>query len=427
MRIAILTYGSRGDVQPFLALAVRLQRAGHRVTLAAPERFAGLAAEYGVTFAPLAGDPQVLSQVINDAGSNPLRMVSGMQRYVLSIAPAVVRGARQAIQGANVLVHSFLFTTGAHSLACELGIPDVSVQTFPMFAPTRAFPNVAVTARLPGWLNYFSHWLATQIFWYGGNAGYAQLRRAAPQDLPARLHWLLRPSPGRPPTPLIFAYSPVVAPRPPEWRSPQIHIPGYFFLEQPESYQPPAALRQFLAHGAPPVCITFGSMVNQETQRITQAALAALRQQGLRAVFLSGWGGWQPENPPDDCLFLEAAPHDWLFPRCAVIVHHGGAGTTAAALRAGKPNIVAPHAADQPFWGGRVAAIGAGAPPIPVKQFTAERFAAALDAAGAPELVRRAAELGAQIQAEDGTGAAVALIERQAALFRDSQPGLPPF
>jgi sterol 3beta-glucosyltransferase len=159
-------------------------------------------------------------------------------------------------------------------------------------------------------------------------------------------------------------------------------------------------------------------MVNREVQRMTRAALDALARTGNRGIFLTGWGGWQPDNPPDNVLFLESAPHDWLFPRCRVIIHHGGAGTTAAGLRAGVPNIVVPHAADQPFWGRRVAALGAGPPPIPVHRLTSENLAAALAEAETEAMRSGAQAVGRMIRTEDGIGAAVGIIERHAARFR---------
>jgi sterol 3beta-glucosyltransferase len=418
MQIAILTYGSRGDFQPFLALAVGLQKAGHAVRLAGPGRFAGLAAEQQVPFAALAGDPEEISRQINDAGTNVYRMVRSMQDYIFSVAPDVVREARLACAGADLLVHGFLFTTGAHSFAREWGIPDVSVQTFPMFAPTRAFPNVAFASLPPGPLSYFTHWLATQVFWYGGNSGYARLRKLAPEELPRQLFWPFRKTGDRPLTPRLYAYSPTVLPRPKEWTAADIHIPGYFFLGHGD-YRPPADLEGFLQAGEPPVCISFGSMVNRRAERIGRAIPEALQATGQRGIVLTGWGGWKPAEVPSHMFYLDSAPHGWLFPRCKLVVHHGGAGTTAAGLRAGVPNIVVPFAADQPFWGRRVAALGAGPNPLPLGRFTAGTFRQALQQALAdPAMRRRAAEIGAQIRAEDGVGEAVRSIENCAAAFR---------
>ena len=418
MHITLLTYGSRGDFQPFLALAIGLQKAGHTVRLAGPGRFADLAAQHNVPFAALAGDPAEISRKINDAGTNVYRMVKSMQEYVFAIAPQVVRQARLAMNGADLLVHTFLFTTGAHTFARELGIPDVSVQTFPMFAPTRAFPNAAFGNVPPGLLSYFTHWLATEVFWYGGNSGYARLRKLSPQDFPQKLYWPFKQTDDRPLSPLLFAYSPIILPRPAEWSAPNIHIPGYFFLDEP-GYQPPAVLTAFLAAGEPPVCVSFGSMVNKDAERIGRAVLASLARTGLRGIILTGWGGWKPDETPANVLYLESAPHAWLFPLCKVIVHHGGAGTTAAGLRAGVPNIVIPFAADQPFWGKRVADIGAGPRPLPVKNLDPESLSAALQQAASDVSMRqRAAEIGEIIRSEDGVGSAVRLIEAWESGFR---------
>lgn len=411
MKIIILTFGSRGDVQPFLALAVGLKKAGHEVTLAGPRRFAELVMHHGVSFAPLSGDPEELSRLMNDAGENAFKVVRGMRDYIFSIAADVVRDARTAMAGTEMLIHGFAFTTGAHSFAREMGIPDVSVQGFPMFAPTRDFPNVALSWIKPGSLSYFSHWLATQIFWYGGNSGYAQLKRRFPKEFTMKLYWPFTPTEDRPLTPLFFAYSPTVLPRPSDWTAPNIHVTGYFFLDSPEAYQPPQALQEFLGAGDPPVCISFGSMVNQEAERNHLAVREAFVQTGLRGIFLSGWGGIRADDMEGNLLYMESAPHDWLFPRCKAVIHHGGAGTTAAGLRAGIPNIVVPHTADQPFWGKRVAAIGAGPAPIPVKQLTSTRLVAALNLANDPVLRARAQETGRLIRMEDGVGQAVRIIE----------------
>ncbi len=416
MNITLLTYGSRGDVQPFLALAVGLQRAGHRVTLAAPQRFAAFIESYGITCAPLAGDPDELSRLFNDAGTSFVRQVRAMQTHVMGIAPQVIRGVRAALQGADLLVHSFAFTTGGHSLGRELSIPDVSLQLFPMFAPTAAFPAIGLPDTGVGWLNRWSHRVSAQVFWHGGNLSYLQLRRRAAADFPARLYWAFAGRDGWPVSPLIFAISPQALPRPADWNQPHIHLPGYLFLKSPD-YQPPDALANFMEAGPPPVCITFGSMVNRAAERTGRAVLAALQATGDRAVILTGWGGWRPEQPPQNTLFLEGAPHDWLFPRCRAVVHHGGAGTTAAGLHAGVPSILVPHIADQPFWGRQVASIGAGPQPIPVRRLTAETLAQALRETEADILRRRAAELGALVQAEDGVGKIVKIIEEHAGQF----------
>jgi sterol 3beta-glucosyltransferase len=431
MKIAILTYGSRGDVQPLVALALGLQQAGHTVRLAAPHRFADFAAGHGLPFTPLPGDPEEMSARLNDARGNAIKAVRGMVDYVFSIAEPVARVAFAACAEADLIVHSFLFTTGAHSLAQARGIPDVSVQGFPMFAPTRAFPNVAVPNLPPGALSYFSHWLATQIYWRVGNQGFGRLRKNAPDVFAPfggkhlELHWPFDHARGRsfngsPPiqTPLLFAYSPVVLPRPADWTAPYIHVTGYFFLDAPEAYQPPEELERFLAAGDAPVCVTFGSMINRDAGRIEGIVRAALAQTEQRGVILTGWApsrsAWGRSLPGSDLLYLDAAPHDYLLPRCRAVVHHGGAGTTAAGLRAGIPNIVIPHAVDQLFWGVRVAAIGAGPAPIEMEHLTVETLSAALKQADSAEIRAGAQRIGERIRAEDGIGRAVRIIEAQA-------------
>lgn len=417
MKITLLTYGSRGDVQPFVALAQGLQSVGHSVRLAAPQRFIDLAAEYFIPFVPLAGNPEEMSAQLNNARSNVLGMVKSMSDYVLSIAEPVAREAFAACEDADLIVHSFLFTTGAHSLAQARGIPDVSVQGFPIFSPTRAFPMVAMANLPPGVLSYFSHWLGTQLFWRVGNIGYRRLRSAAPEVFNLELVWPWKHAqPDQ--TPLIFAFSPTVLPRPDDWNKPYIHVPGYLFLETSKAYQPPEILTEFLAAGEPPVCVTFGSMINREAQRIQQVVLQALNETGQRAVLLSGWSEAQAMQPENNLLALESVPHDWLFSRCKAVIHHGGAGTTGAGLRAGIANIIIPHGLDQLFWGKRVAQIGAGPAPVGISKLSVHALSAAIDIANDPALRVRASIIGNRIRSEDGLREAVRIIEQHAAIFK---------
>jgi UDP:flavonoid glycosyltransferase YjiC (YdhE family) len=283
-----------------------------------------------------------------------------------------------------------------------------------MFAPTRAFPNVGTPKVPPGPLSYFSHWTANQVFWHIGNMGFRKMRASSPDDVRLKLHWPFDSS--RPiTTPLLFAHSPTLLPKPAEWEKPHIHVTGFFFLNTAEGYKPPPELADFLAAGEAPVCVTFGSMVNRESERIYEAVRAAIRQSGQRAIILTGWGGEEHVEHDDALFYLKAAPHDWLLPKCKAVIHHGGAGTTAAGLRAGIPNIVIPHAADQPFWALRVTAIGAGPRPISFSRLSSESLLHALAQASSVAMRAHAQEIGRKIRAEDGVGWAVRLIERHAA------------
>lgn len=410
MKITILTYGSRGDVQPFLALAVGLQKRGHAVRLAAPHRFADFVAGRNVPFAPLAGDPEEISKAFVAAGNNAIKMARSIRDYVNSIAVDVARGAFAACDDAELIVHSFLFTTGAHSLACQRGIPDISIQTFPIFAPTREYPPAALSSLPKGWLSYLGHWLNTQIFWYGGNSGYHRRRNQHPDIFSFDLFWPFDEKPPRRATPLLFAVSPTVLPPAREWGQ-RARVTGYLFLDSPAGYQPPAELTHFLEAGAPPICVTFGSMIHRDADRVADSILDTMRIAGQRAIILTGWDGWHGRTSTDDLLFLESAPHDWLLPRCASVVHHGGAGTTAAGLRAGIPNIVIPFAGDQLFWGKRVHAVGAGPRPISVGGLTMTRLSSALVEAEGDALRHRARLIGQKIGCEDGVGEAIRVVE----------------
>ena len=419
MKITILTYGSRGDVQPFLALALGLRKAGHMVKLAAPHRFEAFINSYGVPCVPLAGDPEVISQRLNDVGGNPIGMVRAISDYVFSIADQIIRQAFDACDDAELIIHSFLFTTGGHSLARKLGIPDISVQTFPIFAPTRVFPPVAMPHLPPGWLSYFFHWLMIQVFWYGGNFGFKRMRKSDPATFDLDLHWPFTPDNARLMTPLVLACSPTVIPRPNDWSAPHTRIPGYFILDAPTAYQPSAALMDFLSQGEPPVCVTFGSMIHRSVECIYRSVLDALEKTKKRAIILSGWSKMQGFDLPNNILVMVSAPHDWLLPRCKAVIHHGGAGTTAAGLRSGIPNLVVPFAADQPFWGMRVHAIGAGPRPIPVRKLTTNKLITALAEADGDALRNSAQVAGRKIRAEDGVGYAVKLIEEHADKWHD--------
>jgi len=397
-----------------------LQRRGHEVKIAAPHRFTDLVGAHGISFVPLAGDPEEISRRINNAGTNAARVITYIWDYIFRIARQVSRSAFEACDGADLIIHSFLFTVGGHSWARQHGIPDVSVQTFPVFAPTWEFPSVAMARLPPGVLSYLSHWLAIQTFWYGGNTGYGPARRAnADIPYPKRLYWPFDKSrPLHLRTPMLCAYSPTVLPRPGDWKE-NIHVTGYLFLDQ-ENYRPPAEITDFLDSAPAPICITFGSMVNREAERVVRAGMDAIDNTKNRAIFLSGWKGYKPDHMPENMAFVEALPHDWLFPRCKMVIHHGGAGTTGAGLRAGVPNIVVPHTADQPFWGIQVHKIGAGPEPILVKKLTVGNLSRAIAEAGAPAIRERAQAIGQRIRSEDGLAEAIRQIEAYAMVFKSN-------
>lgn len=211
-------------------------------------------------------------------------------------------------------------------------------------------------------------------------------------------------------SPILGAWSPSVVPASKDWL-PRVHVTGYYFFPEDHPYQPPSELLSFLKGEQPPVCITFGSMVNRDKERIDRIVREALTTTANRGIILSGWSGVKNSSSAD-ILYLDSASHTWLLPRCKLVIHHGGAGTTAAGLRAGIPNIVIPFIADQPFWGKRVYAIGAGPKPILVKNLSVENLVCAITKGEGDGIRKRAQIVGQRIRSEDGIGEAVKWIEK---------------
>lgn len=408
MNITILTYGSRGDVQPFLPLSLGLMARGHSVTLAAPPRFQDLVEEHGIVFSPLAGDPEDLSRRFNESGFNFIKQVRDMMSHAVEIGAEMLRKTKEACRDADLIIHTFAHAVGAHTLAREKNIPDIHVQTFPMFAPTGDYPNVTMPNLKVRALNRLTHVVSKKITWWTSSFGYEQVRRRAGL-LKRRLYFPFDDDPLRPPTPILCAWSPSLLLPSSDWTS-NVHVTGYYFFDLNASYQPPEELQNLLEAGEPPVCVSFGSMVNRNAEKIHRIVRESLTRSGQRGVILSGWGRVnQPSSK--NLLYLDAVSHDWLLPRCKMIIHHGGAGTTSAGLRAGIPNIVVPFTADQPFWGRRVHAVGAGPKPILVNDLSVEKLTQAIAEADANVLRKRAQDIGQRIRSEEGVRRAVELIE----------------
>lgn len=411
MNITILTYGSRGDIQPFLPLSLGLAARGHSVKLAAPQRFKNLVEEHGISFFQLAGDPEDLSRRLNNVGFNPLKQMREMMDHAVAIGADVARQTDEVCRDADLIIHTFAHAVGAHTIARVKNIPDVHVQTFPMFTPTGDYPSVTMPDLKLRALNYFSHFASSRISKWTAHLGYEQVRRRA--GLPKRkLYFPFDKDPLRPPTLILCAWSPSVLPPSREWGG-NVHVTGYFFFESETSYQPPPELAKFLDAGTPPVCVSFGSMVNRDAERIDEIVRESLKRTNNHGIILSGWGKVHPSSSKD-LLYLESAPHDWLLPRCKIVIHHGGAGTTSAGLRAGIPNIVVPFTADQPFWGWRVHAIGAGPKPVLIKHLTVERLTKAIAEAESQAIGERAQAASRKIRSEDGVSRAVELVESHA-------------
>jgi sterol 3beta-glucosyltransferase len=408
-KICILTFGTRGDVQPYLALGLGLKAAGYAITIATLAEFKALVLDYGLQHDTLRGDFLKAAQAAEgksalEGRANPLKL---LQQYV-AMARDTLMDEWASAQKADVLVYN-LAALGGYHLAEKLDVPAFASFPAPLYTPTRAFPSPFLPFRNLGPFNKLSHRLFAAI----GPTMYRRPIREWRRDVLGLPSAKGEDTLGGKPVTKLYAYSPTVVPPPADWDESSI-VTGYWFLDAPASWRPEQALVQFLQDGPPPVYVGFGSMFMNGGARKTEIVLEALRLAGQRAVLATGWGGLTAENAPAGVFVLDAVPHDWLFPRVAAVVHHGGAGTTGAALRAGKPSVICPFVGDQPFWGHRVAALGAGPPPIPQRKMTAERLASAIrKAVTDPDMGQRAVSLGEAVRAEDGVGRAVEVIKSQ--------------
>lgn len=417
MHIVILAIGSRGDVQPYVALGRGLHDIGYDVRVATSDEFEPFIRAHGLGFTNVGDNPRTLLEheaglAWLESGRNPIAFVRRLARLVEPHLVGYMVSCWQACQGADAVIYSPLGVAGYHA-AEKLGIPCFAAMLQP-FSRTRFFPSVLTPTEfnLGAPFNVLTHLATEQLFWqpFRGATNYFRQDILGLPPIPffgpsARMQ--------REQMPILYGYSPSVLPKPPDWPS-WVHVTGYWFLDSPTDWQPPTGLVDFLNDGTPPVYVGFGSMKARSAERLTDIVLTALKRAGLRGILLTGWAGLGQGDLPDNVYRIESIPHDWLFPRVAAVVHHGGAGTTSAGLRAGIPSVLVPFFADQPFWGRRVAALGVGPPTIPFEQLSAERLTMALRIATSDSLMRaRSATLGGQVRAENGVARAVEVVQHQ--------------
>jgi sterol 3beta-glucosyltransferase len=416
MRIVVFGLGSQGDVQPYVALAKGLKEAGHTVRLVTNENFQKLVDSQGLEFYPVSGNVQEVVESpemrsLLEKG-NFLAINAYTAKIIQRVAIDWAKEGLAACQGMDLLVAGVGGQYVARALSEKLQIPLLQAYVFP-FTPTKAFPGVVFPqsiAKLGGAVNRLSHHLMRQMMWQGFRKA-DRLAREQVFDLPAAPFFGSDHLPQPRQYPTLYGFSPSVIPKPADWHNTE--VTGYWFLDGAADWSPPADLIAFLQAGPSPVYIGFGSMGSRKPEETADLVLQAIARTGQRAILLSGWGGLSKADLPETVFMVESVPHSWLFSQVAAVVHHGGAGTTAAGLRAGVPSIVIPFFGDQPFWGQRVAKLGVGPDPFSRKQLTVERLAQAIRQAVTDQfMIRRAADLGTKIRAEDGIASAVALVER---------------
>src|SRR4051794_22699017 len=400
MRVLILTAGSHGDVAPFTGLGRRLQQAGHQVALAAHGRFADLVRECGLEYRALPGDPVDLVRA-RTAAPSPEAARSVFAGFLDELGEGVFAAAAA---GADILLTAFGPAPLGRLVAEGLGVPSVGLYLAPG-VPTREFPP-------PGWpatgqLSPADNLAAGRELLARTGSLYADVLRR----LRVRLDLPAEPTDAPQDWPICHGFSPAVVPRPADWPA-TAHVTGYWWPAAPPGWQPPDQLVDFLRAGPAPVFVGFGSMT-PDHERLHDVVSDAVRRAGVRAVVQSGWADLGPAG--DDVLVVGDLPHEWLFPRTAALVHHAGAGTTAAGLRAGVPGVPVPVLVDQPFWAARLHRLGVAPPPLPLRELTADTLTDAIRSClDRPAYRHRATELARRIRAEDGPAAVLSLVTQLA-------------
>ncbi|GGR90900.1 glycosyl transferase [Streptomyces aureoverticillatus] len=400
MRILLTAAGSYGDIAPYTGLGARLRAAGHDVALAAHDGFAPLVRGAGLRFRPLLADAGPPGPAAN-------------RRELMRSASTFVRdlgtGLADAVDpGDDLLVLSTTTAPLGWQLAEALDVPTIGAYLQPAH-PTREFAPVVSGARSLGrWGNRamgrFSLRMVDRV--YADAVRDLRSRLGLPADAPAAV----RARRERRAWPVLHGFSPAVVRRPADWRA-GLDVVGNWWPYHDPAVRLPPDVEDFLGSGPAPVFIGFGSMAAGEGERLGELAVAALRRAGLRGVLQSGRAGLVASA--DGILTVDELPHALLFPRMAAVVHHAGAGTTAAGLRAGVPAVPVPVTADQPFWAARLAALGAAPAPVPFRALTAERLADALTRAVREDAYATAAAAVARaMAAEDGAGQFLKAVER---------------
>jgi sterol 3beta-glucosyltransferase len=414
MKIAIVTIGTRGDVQPYIALGCALQARGHEVRLACHDEFAEMVRGYGLEHRTIRGNFGELLQTEAGRGwltsaDAPLKYGRFARQLFEPLQVPWCEDADAAMEGVDGVVFYTMAMAALHGVE-RRKLPGVVVTPWPM-VPTRDLPPAVAIAleKLPAFTRVFLTNLVIRLAFSGFNAIHQQYRASVglpPYRAPDTFHCVLESG-----LPIVHLFSEVVIPRPTDWQD--HHAIAGFAFAPAKPYDPPASLVRFLESGPTPIYLGFGSMTGFEPQELADLASRAAKLAGVRAIVARGWAGLAPE-PSDDVYVIDEVPHDWLFPRVSAVVHHGGVGTFAEGLRAGKPTVIAAFFGDQPFWGLINERLGTGPRALRRKGITAENLATAIrDAVSNPSYRARAEEVSRHLRAEDGAARAAEMIEQR--------------
>ncbi|MFN7996839.1 MAG: glycosyltransferase [Bryobacteraceae bacterium] len=405
MKFIVATYGTEGDARPFAALCRGLMDAGHEARLLADAATLGSAQALGVPATALAGDIRgtlnadraIAGVVAKGGGFN--QTARALARIANENTESWLRTIIETGEGCDAFLAAGLAAFAAFSAAEFLGVKGIGSGMIPI-TPTAAFPSPFLPSKwVPRLLNRASHRFVNAMLWraFRDRTNAARVMFKLP---PRKAVWTELP--------MVYGVSPNLLPTPTDWPA-NVHLCGQWLAPSP-GWTPPAPLVNFLAAGEAPIYIGFGSMTGFDNARLLDALIGAMA--GRRALFHTGWSGIDPQMLPDNFLAIGDTPHDWLFPRTAAVIHHGGSGTSHSAVRAGVPSIVTPFAGDQFFWAECLRLAGVAPPPVDGRRPKAQAFASALDFAGTARVRNRARALGETMRAENGVVNAVAALER---------------
>ncbi|XP_010684947.2 sterol 3-beta-glucosyltransferase UGT80A2 [Beta vulgaris subsp. vulgaris] len=411
LQIVILIVGTRGDVQPFIAIGKKLQDYGHRVRLATHANFKEFVLTSGLEFFPLGGDPKVLAEyMVKNKGFLPSgpSEIPIQRNQMKEIIYSLLSACKDPDMDSNVPFRADAIIAnppayGHTHVAEALKIPVHIFFTMP-WTPTSEFPHPLSRVKQPAGYR-LSYQIVDSLIWLGIRDMINDVRK---KKLKLRPVTYLSGSQGsESDIPHGYIWSPHLVPKPKDW-GPKVDVVGFCFLDLASNYEPPKALVDWLNAGPKPIYVGFGSLPVQEPQKMTQIIVEALEITGQRGIINKGWGGLgELAEPKESIYLLDNCPHDWLFPHCAAVVHHGGAGTTAAGLKAACPTSIVPFFGDQPFWGDRVHARGVGPAPIPIDEFSLDKLVEAIRYMLDPQVKQRAVELAKAMENEDGVTGAV--------------------
>ena len=405
--------GTLGDVQPFVALGKALKRQNYNVTICTGENFRTFVEDNGVAFFPVRIDYLELTQ--SEEGKkmmrgNPVEIIRNMKTLIMPMMKRMLEDLWEGSKDADVLIYNPK-AFGGYDIAEKLGIPVFMAHPIPIIAPTHIFTNPALPVSFNnGILNKMSFKLNRLLMvsflkiinkWRKETLGLSNKRSIFTNDLVLN---------GKP-IPILYGCSPTVIPYDENWKG-NVSMAGFWFLEERKEWESSVELLRFLEDGAPPIAISFSSMPLKYPDRVKEMLTEALRKTGQRGIFISGWSGMHIEDVNSHILTIEFVPHAWLFPKTAGVIHHGGAGTTAAALKAGRPMIICPFSADQPFWAKYMLDIGVATAPLRERDMSIKAFSGRIETLKNEKKLREnAVNIGAKINLENGTEDTIKFIE----------------